>query len=310
MYSPLRPPIGIQRDWSWRGWQARYSFLPPEIASEDRPPLLFIHGFGASIGHWRQNIPYFAQHHPVYALDLVGFGASEKIEQAFNVDFWVQQVHDFWHTLIQTPVILVGNSIGSLVCMAIAAQYPDLCRGVVLLNLPDTTLREEMIPTWVRPWVTRIEQLFTTPLILKPLFYLLRSPALLKRWARLAYHDGAAVTEELMEILALPTRDRGAAQTFVCLFQSMPKASFGPSAKLTLPRIQAPILLLWGQQDRMVMPHFGHQFARCNPQITHVQLEQAGHCPQDERPEQVNAILADWMDKQGLGAVASSRCAP
>lgn len=298
---------GGYRDWVWRGWQIRYAFQNPPQSCDDQPAegirhatLLFIHGFGASIGHWRQNIEFFSGTHPTYALDLVGFGGTEKVEQAYQIQFWCEQVHDFWQAIIRRPVVIVGNSIGSLVSMAIAAQYPQMCQGVVFINLPDTTLREEMIPAPIRPLVSKIEQLFTTPFLLKPLFHWLRRPHILRSWAGIAYHDRTAITDELIEILAAPTLDRGAANTFVSLFQSMPKANFGPSARLTLPQLQMPILLLWGKCDRMIMPKYGQQFAQYNPKITFKEIDNAGHCPHDEVPDQVNQLLWNWLCAQHL----------
>lgn len=291
-----------QRDWIWRGWQVRYAVYPAVNHIDRQAPLLFIHGFGASIGHWRQNLEAFGDRH-AYALDLIGFGSSEKIEQDFNIDFWVEQVFCFWKTFIGQPVILVGNSIGSLVCMACAAKYPETSQALVLINLPDTTLREEMIPQRLRPIVTNIEQVFTTPILLKPLFYLLRTPKIIRAWAGIAYHDRTAVSDELVEILSHPAQDRGAANTFIALFKSMPKASFGPSAKKTLPRLTTPILLLWGECDRMVMPSLAPQFMAYNSQIQLKMLPKLGHCPHDENPTLVNQVIQDWMIDQGLSSI-------
>jgi pimeloyl-ACP methyl ester carboxylesterase len=54
--------IGYQRDWVWRGWQIRYSFMPAKTPQDaDNPPLILLHGFGAAIEHWRHNIPILSQ---------------------------------------------------------------------------------------------------------------------------------------------------------------------------------------------------------------------------------------------------------
>lgn len=87
--------IGNQRDWIWRGWQTRYSYFPTQTISLEakQTPLILIHGFGASIEHWRHNIPVLGQEYPVYALDLLGFGASRKADTEYTVKLWVEQVH-------------------------------------------------------------------------------------------------------------------------------------------------------------------------------------------------------------------------
>ena len=281
----------------------RYAFAPAHSVDTKQAPILFIHGFGASIDHWRKNLGYFSGDRAAYAIDLVGFGASEKIERAFQIDFWVEQLYAFWQDFLGEPVILAGNSIGSLVAMACAATYPEMSQGLVLINLPDTTLREEMIPQGIRPVLTKIEQLFTAPILLKPLFYLLRSPKVIRSWAGLAYHDRNAVNDELVEILTTPAQDRGAANTFVALFKSMPQSSFGPSAKLTLPKLKIPVLMLWGECDRMVMPSLAETFVGYNHRIELKMLPDAGHCPHDEIPDTVNALIQDWLIEQRLSSL-------
>ena len=83
---PWQKRIGNQRDWVWRGWQTRYSYLRARANKKDLhlPPVIFIHGFGASIEHWRNNMPEIAQNHNVYALDLLGFGASRKADVEYS----------------------------------------------------------------------------------------------------------------------------------------------------------------------------------------------------------------------------------
>ena len=110
---PWQERIGNQRDWIWRGWQTRFSYIRAKNGNFDNPPLIFIHGFGASIEHWRHNLPVVSENHTVYALDLLGFGASRKANTNYSAAFWTEQIHDFWQAFIGKPVIIVGNSIGS-----------------------------------------------------------------------------------------------------------------------------------------------------------------------------------------------------
>jgi pimeloyl-ACP methyl ester carboxylesterase len=114
------------------------------------------------MGHWRHNLPVFSQHHPVYALDLLGFGSSEKVVANYGIPLWMEQVHDFWQTFIQTPVVLVGNSIGSLICLATAATYPQMVQGLVMLNLPDASVLEA--PAWAQPAVATLSRWTELPL--------------------------------------------------------------------------------------------------------------------------------------------------
>ncbi|MDJ0573067.1 MAG: alpha/beta fold hydrolase [Pleurocapsa sp. MO_192.B19] len=289
--------IGNQRDWVWRGWQTRYSYLRT-IRNHDNKehlPIIFIHGFGASIEHWRNNIPAIAQNHTVYALDLLGFGASRKADVEYSAALWTEQVHDFWRTFIGTPVILVGNSIGSLVCLNATATYPEMVKGLVMLSLPDVSVREDMLPPLVRPLVTTIENLVASPLLIKNILKIVRRPNFIRRWAGVAYPNKEAVTDELVEILSSPAYDEGSEQTLVCLSRSVRKASFAKSVRDLLPNVTIPMLLIWGLQDKMIPPKQARAIAELNPLLKLIELENAGHCPHDEYPDQFNSLLLDWL---------------
>ncbi|WP_293133113.1 alpha/beta fold hydrolase [Microcoleus sp. bin38.metabat.b11b12b14.051] len=309
--------VGTQRDWVWRGWQTRYSYLRPALESSggtavsepaaatlapqtSSMPIILLHGFGASIGHWRQNLAPLAQNHTVYALDLLGFGASQKAAVKYDVSVWVQQVYDFWLTFIREPVILAGNSIGSLICLAAAAAHPDMVAGTVMISLPDPSVRAEAVPAWLLPAIVTIESWFVSPIVLRPLFYFARKPSFVRRWVAFAYASPDAVTDELVEILAGPAGDRGAARAFCALFKAVGSAQVGPGVKTVMRNLTIPMLLIWGKQDRMIPPRFArpHQFVECNPNCVElVELDNAGHCPQDECPEQVNQAILNWMSR-------------
>ena len=289
--------VGSQRDWIWRGWQTRYTFIRPDRSQQNTVPLILLHGFGTSIGHWRQNLAVLGEHHTVYALDMLGFGASEKAPVSYKINLWVEQVYDFWRMFIRQPVVLVGNSIGSLVALTAAATHPDMIQGVVMLSLPDLAIRQEAIPKLLRPAIATLENLFASPLLLKTIFRFVRRPGVVRRWAGLAYANSEAVTDELVDILVGPAQDRGSAQAFCAILKAMLDAEFGPAVKTVLPSLEVPILIIWGQQDRMVPPAFARQFAQYNPKVQLLTLDNAGHCPQDECPDEVNQAILTWIDQ-------------
>ena len=292
-----RQRIGNQREWIWRGWQIRFSYIRAKNPSGDRSPLIFIHGFGASIEHWRHNLPILSQDRTVYALDLLGFGASRKARVNYSADLWTEQVYDFWQTFIRKPVILVGNSIGSLVCLNSALKYPEMAQGLVMLSLPDVSVRQEMLPKPLRPVVTALENLVASPLLIKNLLKILRKPSVIRRWAGVAYHDKNAINEELVQILSNPAYDRGSEQTLYALSRSVRQEGFAQPVKKILPQINIPMLLIWGLKDRMIPPKQADDLGTLNPLLKLIKLEDVGHCPHDECPEQFNAIVLDWLAK-------------
>ncbi|NEO99660.1 MAG: alpha/beta fold hydrolase [Symploca sp. SIO2E9] len=298
---PWQQRIGSQRDWFWRGWQTRYTyFRPPANAMAGTTPVILLHGFGASIGHWRHNLEVLGQYHTVYALDMLGFGASRKASANYKIQLWVDQVYDFWQTFIGQQAVLVGNSMGSMVCLAAAAAYPEMVKGIAMINLPDLSQREEAIPSWLQPLVFTAERV-VAPMFVKSLFYLIRRPPILRRiLSGLVYANPQAVTTELVEILAEPAQDQGAAAVFSELFKATNSPEYAPKVKTILPTLAIPMLLIWGLQDRMIPPSLARprQYLELNPNLKLVELEHAGHCPHDECPEQVNQIVLDWLAAQ------------
>ncbi|MEA5507322.1 alpha/beta fold hydrolase [Halotia wernerae UHCC 0503] len=287
--------VGNQRDWVWRGWQTRYTYIRPAQENRHTTPLILLHGFGASIGHWRHNLEVLGEHHTVYALDMLGFGASQKAPVNYSIEFWVEQVYDFWKAFIRKPVILIGNSNGSLISLVAAAAHPDMVQGIVMMSLPDPSLEQEAIPPFLRPLVKAIKNIVASPLILKPIFHFVRRPSVLRRWAGIAYANPESITDELVDILAGPPQDRGSARAFSALFKAAIAVNFSPSVKAILPNLTIPMLLIWGQKDRFVPPVLANRFAQYNEKLQLLQLEDVGHCPHDECPDQVNQAILNWI---------------
>ncbi|MGB0564020.1 MAG: alpha/beta fold hydrolase [Spirulinaceae cyanobacterium] len=296
--------VGQQRDWLWHGWQIRYSVKRAvAVAEASLPPLVLLHGFGAALEHWRHNVPVLADRHTVYAVDLLGFGGSRKAKTTYSTALWTEQLYEWWRSLIGVPVILVGNSLGSLVCAVLAQTYPEMVAGVVLINLPDVSLRQAAMPGWLAPWVYRLENALSGPWLIKPLLRVLRRPAVLRPWIKIAYPRTEAITPELVELISRPAYDSGAGDTLFFLSRSLRQPEFSPMMAEVIAELDVPILLVWGECDRMVPFGLAERFAELNAQLTFVPMPEAGHCPHDEWPEEFHEILLPWLAQTTTGRV-------
>ncbi len=278
-----------QRYWFWRGYRVRYCH---QGSTCNGVPLVFVHGFGAALEHWRYNVPVLGAHHPVYALDLLGFGDSQKAAAQYGVRLWVAQVYEFWRTFIGQPVCLVGHSLGSLVSLTAAVAHPEMVRGLVLLTLPQGRPRGQ--PAWLYAWLGGLERLLI-PVVTLPLFYGLRQPAVI-RWVcrSQVYHDPTAVNAELVQMFARPAQEPGAALTLCRMAQASSRPGYAPRVSPLLAALQVPVLLIWGEHDRLLPIRQGRRWAEQFPHIRWVTLP-SGHCPQDETPLQVNQLLDEWL---------------
>jgi pimeloyl-ACP methyl ester carboxylesterase len=229
----------------------------------------------------------------VYALDLVGFGASEKAAANYKVNFWVEQIYDFWRAFIGQPIVLVGHSLGALVALTAAVTYPEMVQGLVLLTLP--AARQELLPKWMQTVVGEIEGIFASPLLIRPLFRLIRRPKVIRAVLRSVYVNQERVTEELVQSFLVPGFDRGAAQVLCRLTKARTQNDFSQRTKDLLSRVQVPILLIWGLNDRVIPLTWGRQLPPLNPRVKLVEIPDAGHCPYDESAESVNAEILAWL---------------
>jgi pimeloyl-ACP methyl ester carboxylesterase len=141
--------------WQWRGHNVYY--VRAGAKQPQRPPLLLVHGFGASTDHWRKNITGLYQDFEVFAIDLLGFGRSAKPKLQYSGDLWRDQLHDFISEVIGQKTVLAGNSLGGYASLCVAAQHPDSAAGLVLLNsagpfsAPPSTSEPEALQSQIQP---------------------------------------------------------------------------------------------------------------------------------------------------------------
>jgi pimeloyl-ACP methyl ester carboxylesterase len=242
-----------------------------------------------------------ARRHTVYGLDLVGWGGSRKPNIQYDIDLWVDQVYDFWQTFIGQPLILVGNSIGSLVALVAAARHPELAHSLVMVSLPDLSAEQELIPRSLQPLVNGIKRVILNPPLLRGLFKLVSRPKIARKWAQIAYANPDRVTDELIDIFLTPAREREASAAFVRIMQGMTSSNFSPNIRKLIPEMRLPMLLLWGAEDRMIPSGTAGILVELNPLLELVNLDAAGHCAHDEIPDIVNQIVRDWLDTTKIG---------
>ncbi|MGB7441087.1 MAG: alpha/beta fold hydrolase [Coleofasciculaceae cyanobacterium] len=274
--------------WQWRGQPIYYVQAGQQQAGH--PPLLLVHGFGASTDHWRKNIAELSQDFSVWAIDLLGFGRSAKPDWQYGGDLWRDQLHDFITEVIGQPVVLAGNSLGGYSALCVAAQRPTSAAGLVLLNsagpFTDTKVPPQPSPlqkfirsTLLQPWASFL------------LFQYVRRRSTIRKTLKKVYLDQSAITDQLVEEIYRPSCDAGAHKVFASVF----KSPQGEKVDVLLQQITCPLLLLWGEADPwMNAKQRGARFRQYYPQLKEHYL-QAGHCPHDEVPEQVNSLLREWV---------------
>jgi pimeloyl-ACP methyl ester carboxylesterase len=278
--------------WQWRGESIYY--VRAGEPQPQRPPLLLIHGFGASSDHWRKNISELSQEFEVWAIDLLGFGRSAKPEWQYSGDLWRDQLDDFITQVIGKPAVLAGNSLGGYAALCVAAQRPNSAAGLILINSAGPFSESAPAPP-PSPWQKAISSLtkglFQQNWASWLLFQYVRKRSVIRKTLQKVYLDQSAVTDRLVEEIYLPSCDAGAPKVFASVFRT-PQ---GEKVDILLSQLTCPLLMLWGEADPwMKAVERSAKFRQYYPQLTE-HFIRAGHCPHDEVPEQVNALIASWV---------------
>lgn len=278
--------------WPWKSWQICYN-----TQGDQGDAIILVHGFGASWGHWRKNIPVLAQNYRVFAIDLIGFGASAKPDpQLINYTFetWSNLIADFTREVVKTPAFLVGNSIGCVVIMQTVIDYPDLFLGVCLINCSLRLLHDkkrDKLPFYKNYGSMLLQNLLSIDWVGEWFFQQIAKREVVKKILLQAYHNKEAVTEELIDILMHPVNDQGAKDVFI----AFTRYSQGPLPEELLSKLPCEAIIIWGKNDPWEDFNLGQEFAKFPAVKKFIPLENIGHCPQDEAPELVNQIVKDWI---------------
>ena len=309
--------------WAWRDRSIGWSFQGPEQPDESPPTparetvaVLLIHGFGANTNHWRFNQPVLGTHNPTYAVDLLGFGRSDQPRARlkdeaetpdsvhYGFDLWGEQVADFCREVINRRVLLVGNSIGGVVALRAAQLLESAgdganspCCGVVLIDCAQRLMDDKQLITqpawmaWIRPLLkTLVRQRWLST----ALFRNAARPGVIRSVLRQAYPSGTNIDDALVDLLFQPTQRAGAAEAFrgfINLFDDH-------LAPQLMQRLHSPVDLIWGERDPWEpLPEARRWAASIDcVQSLHV-IAEAGHCPHDEAPDQVNRALITILER-------------
>jgi pimeloyl-ACP methyl ester carboxylesterase len=294
----LESKAPIAQTWMWRSHKICYQ-AAGDLPDRSRVAVVLIHGFGASVGHWRKNIPALAEASRVFAIDLIGFGASDKPQpspdMSYTFETWGAQIADFCREVVGSPVVLVGNSIGAIAAMQAAILAPELVQKTILINCSLRLLQEEKQLTL--PWYRRVganflQQVLANRAIAQFFFNQVRQPQTVRKILHQAYVRPEAVTDELVNILLKPAQDPGALDVFIAFV----RYSQGPTPESLLAKLPCPAVILWGENDPWEPIALGRELAKFSCVSQFITIPNAGHCPQDEAPEAVNPILIDLLN--------------
>lgn len=249
--------------------------------------VILLHGLGGHLELWMDNIVALAQHHRVYAVDLVGFGRSDKPATSYSLSFLAQFLKDFMNALIIERASLIGCSMGGGVALQFALTFPEKLEKLVLIST--IGLGKE---------TALIFRLVAFPVIGELLTHSSRTGV--TRSFKQVMYDPTLITEELVENTYQMSVLPGAKRALLSAVRTNAKY-FGLSSNNSNPivnkltTIAAPTLIIWGQQDRIIPVSHAYVATKNLPNARLHIFERCGHWPSLEYSEEFNNRVLEFL---------------
>jgi pimeloyl-ACP methyl ester carboxylesterase len=264
---------------------------PVKLYYEERgkgSPLLLIHGFGASTYTWRFVAPELAKTHWVIAVDLKGFGQSDKpFDERYSIFDQAELLAQLIEEKDLRNLTLVGHSFGGGVALLLALQANKRLDGrITRLVLLDSIAYPQHIPVFFR--------LLDVPLV-SQLGVRMVPPSVQTRVAlEIAYFDDSKIDPAEIEAYAAPLKTAAGKHAIIhSARQILPEdiAALSESYKT----IELPTLILWCDHDRIVPLEVGLRLRRTLPNSTLRLVEDCGHMPQEEQPASALSLIKGFI---------------
>jgi pimeloyl-ACP methyl ester carboxylesterase len=257
------------------------------------PPLLLLHGSGPGVSGWANfagNLPLFAEHFRTLILDLPGFGGSEAPSDGHPMLGAPGAVISFLDELGIERGAILGNSMGGGVGANVAAAHPDRVSRLGTIGGIGVNVYSTMPSEGIRALVDFVEEPTRPNLV---------------RWIQSMLYDEAFLTEQLVEDRWQQATAPGAVEWMKKMYsraasQALPgvmAGAYGPPPWLSLGKIQAPTLLMWGRDDRVSPLDMSIVPMRIIPKCELHVFYDCGHWVMVERKEEFESVALSFFTR-------------
>jgi pimeloyl-ACP methyl ester carboxylesterase len=255
-----------------------------EHENPDAKVILLVHGFLSSTISFKKLMPALTKNYVVIALDLPGFGQSEKsITFVYRLCNYGQLLIDFLDKLNIQNAVLIGHSMGGQISLHAAKKAPDRIDKLILLGCCSYVKKANQslimcsyLPlfTWgVRSWIKSKD-------VKKNLLSVL--------------HDSALVTEELIEGYQKPISEAAFIDSLIRLLRHRE----GDMTSLELQEISQPVLMIWGKEDKVMPVKTGYRLKQDLQNAQLIVYEKCGHLLMEEKPDEISEEIIHFIEEK------------
>jgi pimeloyl-ACP methyl ester carboxylesterase len=261
--------------------QIYYEYYDHE--NPDAKVIVLVHGFLSSTMSFRQLLPALTKHYKVIALDLPGFGQSEKsVSFIYRLCNYGQLIIDLLDQLNVQDAILIGHSMGGQICMHAAKKSPKRIKKLILLGCCSYVKRANRsliacsyLPffTWgMRNWIQKKD---------------------VKQNLLAVLHDSKLVTQELIDGYSKPISEKAFIDSLIRLLRHRE----GDMSSDQLKQIEQPVLMLWGKEDKVMPVKTGYKLKQDLPNAELIVYEKCGHLLMEEKPKEISREIILFIER-------------
>lgn len=248
-------------------------------------PVILLHGFGASTYSWRNVMPALAASFRVIAIDLNGFGYTQRPRtfESYTREGQAGLVLRVMDGLGIRSAHLMGHSYGGGLSLFIASRHPERVRSMVLVD--------SSAPTYANDRRSRAASL--KPLLGLYLRSVVLRPGTVRRALLHSFYDDSLVTPELVHEYYERLRVEGV----VDAYYGLTAPTRNQPEPVELEKIRTPALIVWGAEDLLISVEAGRRAAERMPDAEFVALEGVGHVPMEEKPEELVRLALPFLER-------------
>ncbi|BAQ64459.1 possible alpha/beta hydrolase superfamily [Geminocystis sp. NIES-3709] len=250
------------------------------VVGEKQPPIILLHGFDSSLLEFRRLIPFLSKNHQVWVLDLLGFGFTHRQSSLeYSPNTIKSHLYQFWQTMIQKPVILIGASMGGATAIDFCLTYPETVEKLVLLDSGGLT-KHPIVGKFLFPPLGFLATEF------------LRNLKVRQSISEMAYFDRKLAHEDALTCAALHLECDYWNKALIAFSKSGGYGCFASE----LSTIKQPSLTIWGENDKILGLKPANKFQELIPDNKLIWVKNCGHVPHLEKPEITSNYILDFAN--------------
>ncbi len=235
------------------------------------PVLVLIHGIGGDADEWAFCLEPLSASHRVLALDLLGFGRSDKPLIEYCIAGFVEVVERFLRELGIERASLIGNSLGGWIAAAFALRFPEAVDKLVLVDSAGIGADPADLPFDLK----------------------VSTRAHLREAFERVFFDQRLVTDELVDLAYQQHFERGDGYTIRSLLQNLHDGR--ERLDESIGKLTVPTLIVWGEQDALIPLALGRQLQQLIPGARLEVIPECGHLPALEKPAEFTRCVVSFL---------------